>query len=76
MKEKKPYEPQNFTDTDWQLITVALLRYQDKGRARELAHDVLNWRMRCAATSYQKGKNAGTAAAMNAYKQLEAQERQ
>ena len=52
MKEKKPYEPQNFTDTDWQLITVALLRYQDKGRARELAHDILNWRMRCAATSY------------------------
>lgn len=31
--------------------------------------------VRCAATSYQKGKNAGTAAAMNAYKKLEAQER-
>jgi hypothetical protein len=27
-------------------------------------------------TPYQKGKNAGTAAAMSAYKQLEAQERQ
>ncbi len=35
-----------------------------------------DYAIRCAATSYQKGKNAGTAAAMSAYKQLEAQERQ
>jgi hypothetical protein len=35
-----------------------------------------DYTVRCAATSYQKGKNAGTAAAMSAYKQLEAQERQ
>ena len=35
-----------------------------------------DYAVRCAATSYQKGKNAGTAAAMSAYKQLEAQERQ
>lgn len=34
-----------------------------------------DYAIRCAATSYQKGKNAGTAAAMSAYKQLEAQER-
>lgn len=34
-----------------------------------------DYALRCAATSYQKGKNAGTAAAMQAYKQLEAQER-
>jgi|GEM_PF-2133570 len=34
-----------------------------------------DYALRCAAISYQKGKNAGTAAAMQAYKQLEAQER-
>jgi len=34
-----------------------------------------DYTVRCAATSYQKGKNAGTAAALQAYKALEAQER-
>ena len=34
-----------------------------------------DYAVRCAATSYQKGKNAGNAAAMNAYRQLAAQER-
>jgi hypothetical protein len=34
-----------------------------------------NYAIRCAATSYQKGKNAGASAALSAYKQLEAQER-
>jgi hypothetical protein len=58
-----------------QAVQLERLRQQDFG-VWDAEPDFAGLRRGCAATSYQKGKNAGTAAAMSAYKQLEAQERQ
>ena len=78
-------DPDDVHDHPWPYATLILRggywewtpQFNNQG---EKIGEIAAWRgpghfRTCAATSYQKGKNAGTAAAMSAYKQLEAQER-